>query len=471
MTPIVTRTLSEHESKRVLAAAGVPVLDERVVETPGAAVDAAREVAPGAAVVAKLCGDGVTHKTERGLVRLGLHGDDDVRVASAALLDAATPEDGAVGVLVAPMVRGSRELIAGVYRDEQFGPSVMLGVGGVLAEALADVAFRLVPVERVDAEEMLDDLAAQPLLGPVRGEPPVDRGAVADVVLGLSQLTEDRPDIVSVDINPLVVVDGRPVAVDALVEVPRTDVALVRAMARRCSSRAASSWRGRRVIPGSSGSSPSTTSSATTIRARCSPPTSKAARSSDGASVTSLDDLPEGAADLVFVCTPAAANLDLLKACAAKGVKAAFVTSAGYGEAGEDGRAAERDLVELAHDARHAARRPERPGRRLDAGVAVRADRGPVSAVRRHRHREPVRQLRVVVPELRRADEHRREPRRLGRQRRRRHGAGLPRVLRGRRSDDRRGSRTSKESPTGGVSSSGSVASPAANRSSSSRVA
>jgi acetate---CoA ligase (ADP-forming) subunit beta len=219
VTPTVTRTLSEHESKRVLAAAGVPVLDERVVETPDAAVDAAREVAPGAAVVAKLCGDGVTHKTERGLVRLGLHGDDDVRAASVDLLDAATPEDGPVGVLVAPMARGSRELIAGVYRDEQFGPSVMLGVGGVLAEALADVAFRLVPVEPVDAEEMLDDLAAQPLLGPVRGEPPVDRGAVADVILALSRLTEDRPDIVSVDVNPLVVVDGRPVAVDALVEV------------------------------------------------------------------------------------------------------------------------------------------------------------------------------------------------------------------------------------------------------------
>jgi acetyl-CoA synthetase (ADP-forming) len=95
----------------------------------------------------------------------------------------------------------------------------MLGIGGVLAEALADVAFRLVPVERVDAEEMLDDLAAQPLLGPARGEPPVDRGAVTDVILALSQLTEDRSDIVSVDVNPLVVVDGRPVAVDALVEV------------------------------------------------------------------------------------------------------------------------------------------------------------------------------------------------------------------------------------------------------------
>lgn len=219
MTQIVTRTLAEHESKRVLAAAGVPVLDERVVETPNEAVDAAREVAPGAAVVVKLCGEGVAHKSERDLVRLGLHGDDDVRAASTALLDAAVPADGAVGVLVAPMVHGSRELIAGVLRDPQFGPCVMIGVGGVLAEALADVAFRLVPVERVDAGEMLDDLAAQPLLGPVRGEPPVDRRAVADVLLALSRLAVENADIVSVDVNPLVVVDGRPVAVDALVEV------------------------------------------------------------------------------------------------------------------------------------------------------------------------------------------------------------------------------------------------------------
>lgn len=219
MSQTVTRTLSEHESKRVLAAAGVPVPDERVVETPGEAIDAAREVAPGGAVVVKLCGEGVAHKTERGLVRLGLHGDEDVRAASTALLDAALPEDGAVGILVAPMVHGSRELIAGVLRDLQFGPCVMIGIGGVLAEALADVAFRLVPVQRVDAEEMLDDLAAQPLLGPVRREPPVDRDAVADVVLALSRLAVENADIAAVDVNPLVVVDGRPVAVDGLVEV------------------------------------------------------------------------------------------------------------------------------------------------------------------------------------------------------------------------------------------------------------
>jgi acetate---CoA ligase (ADP-forming) subunit beta len=218
VTATGTRTLSEHESKRVLAGAGVPVLDERIVETPDDAVGAARELGSDASVVVKLCGEGVAHKTERGLVRLGLR-NDDVRVAAQELLDAATPDDGTVGVLVAPMVRGSRELIAGVVRDPQFGPCVMVGIGGVLTEALADVAFRLVPVERVDAEEMLDELGTQALFGPVRGEPPVDRNAVVDVVLALSRLAAAEPQIVSVDVNPLVVVDGRPVAVDALVEV------------------------------------------------------------------------------------------------------------------------------------------------------------------------------------------------------------------------------------------------------------
>ena len=220
MTDTATRTLSEYESKRLLASAGVPVLDERLAVGADEAVTAAREISPSrAAMVLKLCGAGVAHKSERGLVRLGLRSDDEVREAADGLLAAARPEDLADGVLVAPMARGSRELIAGVQRDPQFGPCVMVGLGGVLAEALGDVTFRLAPVERVDAEEMLDDLAGQAVLGAARGEPPVDRAAVVDVVLALSRVAEARTDIVSVDVNPLVVVDGKPVAVDALVEV------------------------------------------------------------------------------------------------------------------------------------------------------------------------------------------------------------------------------------------------------------
>lgn len=223
MTAAVTRTLSEYESKRLLASVGVPAVDERVVATPDEAVAAAHDLRPeGGAMVVKLCGPGVAHKTERGLVRLGLRSDEEIGEAGREVLAAAQPADsgeGEVGLLVAPMVRGSRELIAGVQRDAQFGPCVMVGVGGVLAEAIADVAFRLAPLERVDAEEMLEELATQAMLGPFRGEPPVDRDAVADVLLGLSRLVEANDDVVSADVNPLVVVDGRPVAVDALVEV------------------------------------------------------------------------------------------------------------------------------------------------------------------------------------------------------------------------------------------------------------
>ncbi|HVA43255.1 MAG TPA: acetate--CoA ligase family protein [Acidimicrobiales bacterium] len=209
-------TLSEADSKKLLAAQGIPVPHEEVASDPDGAAAAAARI--GFPVVAKLCGEGIAHKTERGLVRLALADEAAVRHAAAALLGAATPEDGPVGVLVAPMVSGIRELIAGLVRDPQFGPCVMVGVGGVLAEAVADVAFRVAPITRVEAEEMIDDLAAQALLGPLRGEPAVDRERLIDVLAGLSALAGD-PSVVSVDLNPLIVSGGVPVAVDALVEV------------------------------------------------------------------------------------------------------------------------------------------------------------------------------------------------------------------------------------------------------------
>jgi acetyl-CoA synthetase (ADP-forming) len=213
----VCPTLSEADSKALLARHGVPVVAERLVADPAAAADAAREL--GFPVVAKLCGARIAHKTERGLVRLGLRDDSAVHAAATELLAAATPDDADVGVLVARMVKGNRELIAGLSRDPQFGMTVMLGVGGVLAEAIGDVAFRLVPVAPIDADDLIDDLQTQALLGPFRGEPAVDRGALASVVLGLSAAATAHPELVSADLNPLVVVDGHPVAVDALVEV------------------------------------------------------------------------------------------------------------------------------------------------------------------------------------------------------------------------------------------------------------
>ncbi len=212
-------TLSEVESKRLLAQHGVPMLDEQIVPTAEAAVAAANEM--GYPVVAKLNGDAIAHKTERGLVKLNLRDAASVHAAASELLSAATPDDGEVQVLVAPMLKGNRELIAGMLSDEQFGPTVMLGIGGVLAEAIQDVVFRLVPITEIDAHEMIEELSTQKLLGEFRGEPAVDRESLVAVLLGLSKLAAADPKIVSVDVNPLIVspLDGRPLAVDALVEV------------------------------------------------------------------------------------------------------------------------------------------------------------------------------------------------------------------------------------------------------------
>ncbi|MEO7557346.1 MAG: acetate--CoA ligase family protein [Acidimicrobiales bacterium] len=210
------RTLSEADSKQLLAAHGVFVPDERLVGDADAAALAAAQL--GYPVVVKLCGARIAHKSERKLVRLGLRDADAVRGAAADLLNAATAADGEVAVLVAPMVKGNRELIAGLADDPQFGMTVMIGVGGVLAEAVADAAFRLVPITRIDAEEMIDDLSTQRLLAPFRGEPAVVRGKLVDILVGLSDAAEANPAIRSADLNPLIVVEGQPIAVDALVE-------------------------------------------------------------------------------------------------------------------------------------------------------------------------------------------------------------------------------------------------------------
>ncbi|MDQ1456622.1 MAG: hypothetical protein QOH28_2242, partial [Actinomycetota bacterium] len=307
-------TLSEAASKELLAQYGIPVLDERTAADSVGAVAAADEL--GYPVVVKLCGDAIAHKTERGLVRLGLCDAAAVRAASDELLAATRPEDGAVELLVAPMVRGARELIAGLLRDRQFGPCVMLGVGGVLAEALGDVAFRLVPLSELDAEDLLDDLATQKLLGPFRGEPAVDRVSVAVTLVGLSRLAGDRPDVVAVDLNPLIVVDGRPVAVDALVELDAAAApapAKVRARPSDAAFRALFEPRG--VIVAGASTHPgkfgfvSLHNILAAGYAGAVYGTNLQGETVLGIkTVADVAELPPDSIDLVFVCTPASAN-------------------------------------------------------------------------------------------------------------------------------------------------------------------
>jgi acyl-CoA synthetase (NDP forming) len=349
-----TTTLSEAASKRLLARFGVPVLDERTVATADDAIAAANDI--GYPVVVKLCGPAIAHKTERGLVRLNLRDAGAVRDAAQTLLGAATAADGDTELLIAPMVRGNRELIAGLVSDPQFGPCVMLGVGGILAEALGDVAFRTVPVTDAEAAALVDDVRTQALFGPFRGEPPVDRAALAAVVRGLSDLAVAEPQVHSVDVNPLIVVNGRPVAVDALVETAPEGAPEAGAPRRPApppdAFRALFEPRGV-VVAGASTHPGKFGFVALHNVVAHGYPGAVGATNLDGTdvlgvrTVRTIDDLPDEPWDLAFVCTPAAANAELLRACARRGIRAAFLTSAGYGEAGEAGRRAEAELVAL----------------------------------------------------------------------------------------------------------------------------
>ncbi len=120
-------------------------------------------------------------------------------------------------ILVAEQVSGNRELIAGVTDDPQFGTTLMFGVGGIFAEVLADVVFRLLPATPDEIRSMLDDLANPHILDEFRGEPAVDIDQLVEALAGLAECATSRHDIASIDVNPLIVSDGKPVAVDALV--------------------------------------------------------------------------------------------------------------------------------------------------------------------------------------------------------------------------------------------------------------
>ena len=195
----------------------MPIPEERLVSTPDEAVAAAEAL--GYPVALKLCGRGIAHKTERDLVRLDLFDREELHRQAEDLLERRGADEQDAGLLVQPMVSGRRELIAGMVRDPQFGPCVMFGLGGVLAETLGDVAFAVAPLAPHDAYDLIDALEHASVLGEFRGDPPVDRAALARILEALSELGANRPDVLSVDLNPLILRGAEPIVVDALVEI------------------------------------------------------------------------------------------------------------------------------------------------------------------------------------------------------------------------------------------------------------
>ncbi len=206
-------SLSEHESKQLLALHAIPIPTERLVPTADKALEAAEAI--GFPVALKACSAHLMHKTESNAVALNITGRQAVQNTFEKLMRIEpVPE----GVLVQAMIPGRRELVVGLNRDPQFGPCVMLGLGGIFTEVLADTAFRAVPFDRVEALDMVAELRGSQIFSAFRGESPVDLEKVADVLLAVGEIARSHPEISEIDINPLIVdPDGRCVAADALV--------------------------------------------------------------------------------------------------------------------------------------------------------------------------------------------------------------------------------------------------------------
>jgi acyl-CoA synthetase (NDP forming) len=212
-------TLAEREAKQVLAAYGVPVVHDQLVQSEAGAVAAAETA--GYPVVLKVESPDLPHKTEAGVVRLNLRDANAVREAYRAVMANAAkvqPVPHITGVLVQPMIPTGVEIIVGARIDPLLGPLVVAGLGGIQVELFKDVALQLAPVTLAEARSMLEGLKAAKLLAGFRGGPSVDVGQLAEVVCRVSEFAADQAGrIVELDVNPLICAGERIVAVDALI--------------------------------------------------------------------------------------------------------------------------------------------------------------------------------------------------------------------------------------------------------------
>ena len=210
--------LSESDALDLLAAYGVPVTRAPLATSADEAVRFAESV--GYPVVLKIVAPAIVHKTEAGGVQVDIRSPAEVRKAHAAILKGAqraAPDAPVEGVLVQQMIRGGREVIVGMTRDPSFGPLVMFGLGGILVEVLRDVVFRIAPFGRQDVRDMIRGIQGIKLLEGVRGAPPVKFEALEDILLRVSQLVVDFPEIAELDVNPVLAFDTGVLAVDARV--------------------------------------------------------------------------------------------------------------------------------------------------------------------------------------------------------------------------------------------------------------
>jgi acyl-CoA synthetase (NDP forming) len=207
------RNLTEPESKTLLRQYGLPVPKFFFCTSEKKAVEAAQKVEY--PVVMKIVSPDILHKTDRGGVKIGLKSEKEVLTAFKEIKKAARPHNTFSGVIVYHMQKQGTEIIVGVTYDEQFEHAIMFGLGGIFVEVLRDVSFRLIPLTRADAQEMVTEINGYPVLTGVRGESPRDIDSIIDALLKVSRMVEENPEIRELDLNPLFVYEDGLCVIDA----------------------------------------------------------------------------------------------------------------------------------------------------------------------------------------------------------------------------------------------------------------
>jgi acyl-CoA synthetase (NDP forming) len=210
--------LTEVEAKELLKQADIGVVDTRLATSRDEAISISQEL--GFPVALKIASSDVVHKSDAGGVKLNLGAVEQVGQAYDDIMAAikkAYPQAKVQGVSVQKMARPGVEVIVGMSKDAQFGPVLMFGLGGVLVEILKDVSFRIVPLVKRDAAEMIREIKGYPLLEGYRGSEPVDIANLEDMILKVSDFVEKHPDIKELDLNPIFAYKDGAVAVDARV--------------------------------------------------------------------------------------------------------------------------------------------------------------------------------------------------------------------------------------------------------------
>jgi len=210
--------LFEHEAKTLCALYGMPVTKISVAKTEEEAVEAAEET--GYPIVLKIVSPQVLHKSDAGGVLVNIGDAEGIREGYNRILSnvkAHVPDAEITGILVQEMAPNGTEVIIGSTRDPTFGPTIMFGLGGIFVEILKDVSFRLAPITRSDAEEMIREIKAYKILEGARGMPPADQQTIAEILLATSRMLMECPEIRELDMNPVLVYEEGARIVDARV--------------------------------------------------------------------------------------------------------------------------------------------------------------------------------------------------------------------------------------------------------------